>query len=391
VSIVVPALDEEITIGEFVEWCKLGLERAGIAGEILIVDSSTDRTAEIALVKGARVLKVPRRGLGRAYMDAFPFVRGRFVLMGDADCTYDFRELAPFVAKLREGYDFVMGSRFRGHIEDGAMPALHRYFGSPVTTRILNLLSGTSFSDIHCGMRAATLDALRRIDLQAQGWEYASEMILRAGDLGLRTTEVPISFLRDRGGRVSHVKRSGRLTPWRAGWDSLRTMFVHRADFFLLRPGLVLTVVGLVGVAALVAGPLEIGGVSLTLHTQMLSFALVVIGLSSTYLAIVVRLLYGREDDSTRRWLSLFAYSRTVALSALLVTVGLLVDLAFVASYAMNDYRVTDERLSHIATTGLLMIVVGYMTFASTLVIHAAASLRDRRRPPAGPAAEERP
>ncbi len=125
-SIVIPALNEELTVGDFVDWCKEGLAEAGIAGEVLIVDSSSDATAEIALAHGARVLKTPKRGLGRAYIDALPFIRGRYVLMGDADCTYDFRELEPFVEKFREGYEFVMGSRWRGSIEPGAMPFLHQ-------------------------------------------------------------------------------------------------------------------------------------------------------------------------------------------------------------------------------------------------------------------------
>src|SRR3954465_6177658 len=132
-SIVIPALNEEITVGQFVDWCKEGIAAAGVVGEILIIDSSSDRTAEIAINKGARVIKTPKRGLGRAYIDAIPFIRGRYVLMGDADCTYDFRELTGFVDKFRGGCEFIMGSRFVGSIEEGAMPPLHRYFGTPLT------------------------------------------------------------------------------------------------------------------------------------------------------------------------------------------------------------------------------------------------------------------
>ena len=138
ISIVIPALDEERTIAEFVEWCKEGLAAVGAPGEILIVSSSSDKTNEIALGHGARVLSTPKRGLGRAYIDSMPYIRGQYVIVGDADCTYDFRQIAPFVEKLREGYEFVMGSRFRGTIEPKAMPAHHRYFGTPVTNWILN-------------------------------------------------------------------------------------------------------------------------------------------------------------------------------------------------------------------------------------------------------------
>jgi glycosyltransferase involved in cell wall biosynthesis len=155
-SIVIPALNEELTIVDFIAWCHEGMKKAGVVGEILIVDSGSDRTTELALAGGARVLKTPKRGLGRAYLDALPFIRGKYVLLGDCDCTYDFRELAPFVEKFRAGAEFIMGSRFRGYIEPGSMPALHRYLGTPVTTWILNVIFASHFSDIHCGMRGIT-------------------------------------------------------------------------------------------------------------------------------------------------------------------------------------------------------------------------------------------
>ena len=134
VTILIPAVDEELTIADFVAWCHEGLREAGAVGEVLIVDSSSDRTGEFALAGGARVLTTPKRGLGRAYIDALPYVRGKYVIMGDADCTYDFRKLAPFVDAMRSGTEYAMGSRWKGSIEPGAMPALHRYFGTPATT-----------------------------------------------------------------------------------------------------------------------------------------------------------------------------------------------------------------------------------------------------------------
>jgi len=137
-SIIIPALNEESVISEFMDWANEGIAKAGVSAEVMIVDSSSDRTPEFALAKGARVLKTPVRGLGRAYQDALGYARGRYILMGDADCTYDFREVEPFMRRFEEGYEFVMGSRFKGTIEAGAMPALHRYFGTPLTTFILN-------------------------------------------------------------------------------------------------------------------------------------------------------------------------------------------------------------------------------------------------------------
>src|SRR5438309_936482 len=255
-SIVVPSLNEEITVGEFVDWCKEGLERAGVRGQILIVDSSTDRTPEIVLAHGGEVLRTPKRGLGRAYIDAARYIRGQWVIMGDADLTYDFRELAPFVEAFRKGAEFVMGSRFRGSIEKGAMPRLHRYFGIPFTTWILNRIYHGKYSDIHCGMRGLTRAALDRIDLKSQSWEYASEMVLKAARLGLVTAEVPVKFYKDRKGRMSHHRRMGWLSPWIAGWLNLKVMLIYTPDSFLLKPGIVLTLIGAVLSVALAAGPI---------------------------------------------------------------------------------------------------------------------------------------
>ena len=221
VSIVVPSLNEEITVGEFVDWCRQGLESAGVRGQILIVDSSTDKTPDIVLAHGGEVLRTPKRGLGRAYIDATSYIRGQWIIMGDADLTYDFRELSPFVEAFRKGAEFVMGSRFRGSIERGAMPGLHRYFGTPLTTWILNRIYGSRYSDIHCGMRGLTRSALERIDLKSQSWEYASEMVLKAARLKLVTAEVPVKFYKDREGRFSHHRRMGWLSPWIAGWLNL--------------------------------------------------------------------------------------------------------------------------------------------------------------------------
>ncbi len=228
VTILIPALNEEITIGEFVDWCKEGLQKANVTGQILIVDSSNDKTAEIALQHGAEVLKVPKRGLGRAYIDAIPEVRGQYVIMGDADLTYDMRFIDNFIEKFKEGFTFIMGSRFKGIIEKGAMPPLHRYFGIPLTNFILNKVHGSHFSDIHCGMRGVTLEALKRMQLQSQGWQYASEMIIKALQLDLKYTEVPVIFHKDREGRLSHHKRTGWYSPWMAGLVNLKMIFSRK-------------------------------------------------------------------------------------------------------------------------------------------------------------------
>lgn len=378
VSIVIPALDEEITVGDFVTWCRRGLEGAGVVGEVLIVDSSTDRTAEIALENGARVLRTPRRGLGRAYIDALPYARGRYILMGDADCTYDFRQLAPFVQKLREGYEFVMGSRWAGSIEPGAMPALHRYLGTPVTTWILNFLYGSSFSDIHCGMRAITRDALTRMDLSSQSWEYASEMVLKSVRMELRTAEVPVRFLKDREGRQSHHKRAGWTAPWKAAWINLRAMFVYGADFFVLKPGLLLLALGLVLTLPLSFGPVTLGPVTFSLYWMLAGMTLTVVGLQYFYLGCIAQVLYDYTGAARKRWLALFPYTRSVALSAASFVLGAALTVPLIVDYVSSGLKLQGDpgAIHHLAVTGLLAMIVGFTTFAFTLILNAAAMTR---------------
>jgi len=380
ISIVIPAMNEAITIAEFVAWCHEGLAKAGVVGEILIVDSSVDETARLALAGGARVLKVPKRGLGRAYIDAIPYIRGGYILMGDADCTYDFREISGFVDRFQAGYEFIMGSRFEGYIEPHAMPPLHRYFGTPLTTLILNVLYSSNFSDIHCGMRGITRAGLIRMKLSSQSWEYASEMVLKGVCLELKTAEVPVRFLKDRDGRLSHMKRGGWLEPWRAGWVNLRAMLLHGADFFLLGPGLLLFFLGLFLTVPVTFGPVSLGPVVLSLYWMMLGMTLCVVGLQSFYLGCIVQCIYA-YTTKYQRWLRLLSYNRSIvaSISVFLVGTGLLVPLLL--EYVRQGLRLSGDvgHLSHMAVTGLLFVVVGFLTFNSTLVLHAIEL--QRRRP----------
>jgi hypothetical protein len=387
-SIVAPALNERITIAEFVGWCKAGMAHAGISGEILIVDSSTDETAGIAVAHGARVLRTPQRGLGRAYIDAIPYIRGKYVLMGDADCTYDFRELSGFVRQFRAGCEFIMGSRFRGGIEPGAMPVLHRYFGTPVTTSILNMLYRTRFSDIHCGMRGITRDALVRLELKSQSWEYASEMVLKAVCLKLKTAEVPVHFLKDCAGRVSHMKRNGWLEPWRAGWINLRAMLLFGADFFLLRPGLVLLGLGLVLTVPVSLGPVPIGPITLSLNWMMLGLTLSVVGLQCFYLGCIVQVMYRYSAVRAERWLRLFSYDRAMLASGLAGLAGCGLGLPLVRQYVAGGLRLPSISTPqmHLAVLGLLLLVAAFHTFSCTLVLHAANRMAKTGRPEAQPA-----
>ena len=294
--------------------------------------------------------------------------------MGDADCTYDFRSLAPFVEKFRSGYEYIMGSRFRGSIEPGAMPPLHRYLGTPVTTWILNALYGSRFSDIHCGMRGITRDALRRMDLRSQSWEYASEMVLKSVRMGLRTAEVPVHFRKDREGRLSHHKRSGWFSPWKAAWINLRAMFVSGADFFLLKPGILLALIGLLLTLPAGLGPATIGPITLSLHWQMLGMALFALGLQSFYLGCVAQTLYGQSEVERRRWLKVFRYTPTVCPSAGLFGLGIVLALPLVRLYLQHGLALEGVGWqNHLAVLGLMAVIAGFVTFTFTLIVHAVA------------------
>lgn len=366
-SIVVPAMNEAVTIGEFVEWCQQGIAKANVRAEILIVDSSTDATPQIALAKGARVLETPKRGLGRAYIDSLNYVRGKYVIMGDADLTYDFRELTAFVEKFREGYEYIMGSRFRGKIEKDAMPPLHRYLGTPVTTWILNLIYGSRFTDIHCGMRGITLEALKRIGLESQSWEYASEMVLKAVKYELRATEVPIQFFKDREGRLSHMKRSRWYEPWRAGWINLRAMFLFAPDFFLMIPGIAGGFLGLVLVLLTAIHSIP----RLSLHWMLLGMTLTVGGYSAVQMAILTKVFYNFIPQRTAKYTRLITYNRGIAASALFGLAGFVVLVRFAVRYFQQ--HMTLSSVSESAVVALYLLLLSFQTFTFTLMFQMIA------------------
>ena len=379
-TILIPTMNEELTIEAFLDWCHQGIERAAVRAEILIVDSSSDGTAQRAAAKGARVIKARQRGLGRAYQEGIPQVRGKYVLMGDADCTYDFRELEPFLEKLRGGYEFVMGTRFRGYIEPGSMPALHRYFGTPVTTWMLNVLYGTHFSDIHSGMRAVTATALRRMQLESESWQYASEMILKSVHLNLRSTEVPVRFLREPAGRMSHHRRAGWRSPWIAGWENLQVMLTHGAEFFTLRPGIALTVCGLLLTLPLTLGPLRAGPVTFSLYWMLLGLTLTVLGAQSAYLGCLTQILHDYNGETSRLWLRIFSYNRSLLCSLALLATGVLLVTPLMRQYWSLGLALPNQigRTHHMAITGLLLVMLAFINFVFTLVLHFAA-LRQQR------------
>src|SRR3977135_3139873 len=226
-----------------------------MAGEVVVADNgSTDGSAEIARAAGARVVSQPVKGYGAALQAGIEAARGRFIVMADADDSYDWSAIAPLVRKLQEGYDLVVGNRFRGGIQPGAMPWLHRYVGNPVLSAFTRLAFGVAVGDVHCGMRAFTKSAFERMRTATLGMEFATEMVANAAHNGLRITEVPTRLYPDKRGRAPHLRS------FRDGWRHLRFILTYAPDYLYLVPGLGLLLLGLATQGALIRGPIHVGG-----------------------------------------------------------------------------------------------------------------------------------
>jgi hypothetical protein len=275
-----------------------------------------------------------------------------------------------------------MGSRWLGSIEPDAMPWLHQHLGTPVTTWILNRLFSSRFSDIHCGMRGITREALVRMELQSQSWEYASEMVLKSVQMGLRTAEVPVTFLKDREGRLSHHRRQGWFSPWRAAWINLRAMFIYGSAFFVFKPGILLTVLGLLLTGIVTFGNLSIGPLSLSLNWQFLGLAMLVVGLQAFFLGCIAQVLFDYTGTRRRRWLRVFPYTRTVLLSWLLIGLGIGLCVPLAANYVENGLVLNSGDLlaDHIAVTGLAAGIAGAQLFVFVLLLNGAIVATGRNR-----------
>ena len=344
------------------------MRKGDIKGEVIIVDSSSDETPKIALDLGARVLRTPKRGLGQAYIDSMPFINSNFIVMGDCDLTYDFREIKEFVNSYREGNEFVMGSRFAGKIEKGAMPPLHRYFGTPLTTWILNKIYRSKFTDIHCGMRGLTKAAFEKINLTSSGWEYASEMVLKAVRTGLRISEVPVIFYKDREGRQSHLKRGGFMTPWIAGWINLKVMLVYTPDSFLLKPGAVILFIGfLLSVSTLLIGSFSNGLIHFGIYTMMLALSLSVLGYSLLQAGVLARLRHKLRSGVENSVIKHLTYNKGMLIASLSFFSGIFIDMFFLMSWFEDQFLILN--LSKSAIFGLMLIILGIQTFAFTLLL----------------------
>jgi glycosyltransferase involved in cell wall biosynthesis len=273
-TILMPCLDEAATVGNCVQKARAFLRRSGIDGEVLVADNgSSDDSRARAEQAGARVIEVAERGYGAALAAGIAAARGRFVIMGDADDSYDFGRLDAFVGKLREGYPLVMGNRFRGGIRPGAMPPLHRYLGNPVLSFLGRLFFRTRVGDFHCGLRGFDRAAVRGLDLRTKGMEFASELVVKAALARWRIAEVPTTLDPDGRSREPHLRS------WRDGWRHLRFLLLFSPRWLFFYPGLALLVLGTALTAVLYFAPLRVGGAGLDIHSMLYASAGALLGM----------------------------------------------------------------------------------------------------------------
>ncbi|HTS03469.1 MAG TPA: glycosyltransferase family 2 protein [Thermoanaerobaculia bacterium] len=285
VSVVMPCLNEAETVGRCVAEARAALERAGLDGEVVVADNgSTDGSQELARAAGARVVSVATRGYGAALAGGFAAARGEYVVMGDADLSYDFGAVPDFVAALDAGADLVMGSRFAGRIEKGAMPPLHRWLGNPALSGLGRLFFRAGVSDFHCGLRAFRRASLETLDLRTTGMEYASEMVVKAALFGLAIAEFPVTLRRDGRSRPPH------LNTWRDGWRHLRFLLLYSPRWLFLVPGLALVLFGAALIFWLLPGPRAAFGATWDVHSILGGAAMVLVGAQAVFFGVCAKI-----------------------------------------------------------------------------------------------------
>lgn len=390
-TILLPCLNEAETLGICIDKARGFLARGGISGEVLVADNgSTDGSVEIARDHGARVVPIPVRGYGAALWGGTEAARGRFVIMADADDSYELSDLSPFLAALRDGADLVMGNRFRGGIEPDAMPALHRYLGNPVLSWIGRLFFEVRIGDFHCGLRGYARQRLLDLRLQTTGMEFASEMVVRAALARYDIREVPTTLRKDGRSRAPHLRT------WRDGWRHLAFLLMYSPRWLFLYPGALALIFGLLLSSILARGLVSIGGISLDIHSFLVSSFTVVIAVEAISFALVARRFAGRNGfiprserfDHILEWLTL----ERVVLPAAIVTVAGFITVGWcVLTWAFEGFGPLDyEAQLHALVLGLTAMAVGLqvvlVAFLSSIMdIPRQAPSRARSQPTTAP------
>jgi glycosyltransferase involved in cell wall biosynthesis len=371
VSVVIPCLNEETSIKRCVTEARRAIEGHGWEGEVIVADNgSDDRSAELAREAGALVIHEPRRGYGSAYRAGFAAAQGEYIVMADADLTYDFGDIPRFVGKLDEGADLVMGDRMKG-IQPGAMPWLHRYIGNPILTGILNLFFRTGVRDAHCGMRAVRRSALPRLDLRTTGMEFASEMVIRAGKERLEIEEIPIHY---------HPREGeSKLSSFRDGWRHLRFLLVHSPTWLFIVPGTAMAVLGTI-VALTVLLQVDVLGRAWDLHTMVGGALFMIVGTQVLALGLCAHAygtyFMGEKDPWFDRMRARFRLEHGLLLGGAAVFAGIVVAAVILGIWIDRGFgALSEERL---AVLGATFVIVGIQIFFSSFLI-SIIGLRRRK------------
>src|SRR5271157_2487853 len=369
-SIVMPCLNEAETLASCIRKAQSYLRRSGISGEIVIGDNgSTDGSQEIAAKLGARVIHIPIRGYGAALYGAVTAAHGRYCIMGDSDDSYDFENLDAFVEKLRAGYDVVMGNRFQGGIQRGAMPWKNRYIGNPILSTIGKLFFRAGVGDFHCGLRGFTKSAFQKMDLRTTGMEFASEMVIKAKLVGLKMTEAPTVLRPDGRSRPPH------LLPYRDGWRHLRFMLLHSPRWLFLYPGSLLILLGLAGCAWLLPGPRVVHGVGFDVHTLLYAFVSVLLGFQLVAFSVFTKVFAISEgllpeDPRLTRVFRYITLETGLVAGGLLVAVGIGGSVFAVSGWAKESFGPLDtEHMLRIVMPAVFSLTLGVQIICSSFFL----------------------
>jgi hypothetical protein len=369
-TILMPCLDEAETVATCIGKARGFLARTGIEGEILVVDNgSTDGSPELARKAGARVVHIAEKGYGNALIGGIDAARGRFVIMADADDSYDFLELDAFVAGLRAGNTMVIGNRFRGGIRPGAMPLLHRYLGNPLLSFAGRLFFSTGIGDFHCGLRGVVRAAAAQLGLHASGMEFASEMIVKAKLAGWRIAEVPVVLSPDGRSRAPHLRS------WHDGWRHLRYLLMMSPRWLMLYPGTCLIGIGAAAQLALLQGPVIIDGVGFDIHTMLYAAGAIILGVQLLLFSLLARIVGVLKkvlpmSPLLARFLRIFTLERGILLGAALGAAGLGLAIYSVGSWAHSRLGALDPAtMMRVAIPSVTLMLAGAeIIFASFLV-----------------------
>lgn len=380
-SIIMPCLNEAETLETCIHKARSFLERASIPGEIIVADNgSTDGSQDISLRAGARVVPVPHRGYGSALMGGIEAAQNEFIIMGDADDSYDFTNLQPFVDALREGADLVMGNRFQGGIMPNAMPFLHRYLGNPVLSWLARLFFNNKIGDFHCGLRGFRKQAILSLNLQTTGMEFASEMAVKAGMRKLKIVEVPTILYPDGRTRPPHLRT------WSDGWRHLKFLLLYSPRWLFFYPGILLVILGALTSAILLPGPLRLGKVILDINTLMYASLLIIMGVQSILFSIFTRIfgvntgLLPQEDNpgNPARPLGL---EKGLIISLGMIALGFISSIGALIYWGENRFGPIDPSLSmRLVIPGAVMFTLGIQIFFASFFI-SILNTRIKSRP----------